>query len=170
GRGGTSTVYKGFLQNTPTSRIEVAVKDLQSNSPDHEAEQQFREELNMISRVRHQNLVALQGWCHEHDKLLLVYECMSKGSLDKVLFTSASGSTNPLSWNQRFNIIRCVAEALRYLHEGLEKRIVHRDIKAANVLLDERMTAKMGDFGLARLMQHTIGSQTMTRAGTLGYI
>ncbi|XP_002984660.2 probable L-type lectin-domain containing receptor kinase S.7 [Selaginella moellendorffii] len=163
GKGGSCVVYKGYISSIGS---QVAVKAL-SEAPKH-AEAQFLAELSVISTVRHHNLVSLRGWCKEKNKLLLVYEFMANGSLDHFIFSKQPRVL--LSWNQRYEIMKGVAEALAYLHEGLGKRIVHRDVKAANVLLDENFVAKLGDFGLAKSMEHAKGAQTMTKAGTVGYI
>nr|XP_029119707.1 L-type lectin-domain containing receptor kinase IV.1-like isoform X2 [Elaeis guineensis] len=136
----------------------------------HESRQGMREfiaEIVSIGRLRHRNLVQLLGYCRRKGELLLVYEFMPNGSLDKFLFNK---SKLMLSWGQRFQIIKGVASALYYLHEGWEKVVVHRDIKASNILLDDQMNGRLGDFGLARLYDHGTDPQTTHVVGTLGYL
>ena len=113
------------------------------------------------------NLVQLIGWCHEKRELLLVYELQPNGSLDSHLFNKKNP---PLNWETRFKIARGLAAALLYLHEEWEQCVVHRDIKSSNVMLDSAFNAKLGDFGLARLIDHDKGSQTTIIAGTMGYM
>jgi serine/threonine protein kinase len=121
--------------------------------------------------------VQLLGYCRRKGELLLVYEYMPNGSLDKYLYSSSSSSSSSqgeisskLSWAQRFHIIKGVASGLLYLHERWEKVVVHRDIKASNVLLDRDMNGQLGDFGLARLYDHGTDSQTTHVVGTVGYL
>ncbi|XP_057448236.1 L-type lectin-domain containing receptor kinase S.4-like [Lotus japonicus] len=162
GRGGFGGVYKGTL---PNSKIQVAVKRVS-----HESKQGLREfvsEIASIGRLRHRNLCQLLGWCRRRGDLLLVYEFMANGSLDRYLF---NGAEVVLSWEQRFKIIKDVASALLYLHEGYEQVVVHRDVKASNVLLDFELNAKLGDFGLARLYEHGANPSTTRVVGTLGYL
>lgn len=162
GFGGFGRVYKGVI---PSTGLEVAVKRVS-----HESKQGVREfvaEIASIGRLRHRNLVQLQGWCRYKDELLLVYDYMPNGSLDKHLFESTK---NLLNWAQRYRILKGVASALLYLHEEWEQRVIHRDIKASNVLLDEDMNGRLGDFGLARLYEHGANPHTTHVVGTIGYI
>ncbi|XP_074308225.1 L-type lectin-domain containing receptor kinase S.4 [Silene latifolia] len=162
GFGGFGRVYKGTL---PKSKAEVAVKRIS-----HESRQglpEFVAEIASIGRLRHRNLVQLLGWCRRRGDLILVYDYMPNGSLDKYLFD------NPpivLSWDQRFKIINGVAQGLLYLHEGWEQTVIHRDIKAGNVLLDADFNGKLGDFGLAKLYEHGTHASTTRVVGTLGYL
>ncbi|XP_038979810.1 L-type lectin-domain containing receptor kinase SIT2-like [Phoenix dactylifera] len=162
GAGGFGKVYSGVLPNTG---IQVAVKQVS-----HESRQGMREfiaEIVSIGRLRHRNLVQLLGYCRRKGELLLVYEFMPNGSLDQHLFNQPKLM---LSWGQRFQIIKGVASALYYLHEGWEKVVVHRDIKASNILLDDQMNGRLGDFGLARLYDHGTDPHTTHVVGTLGYL
>ncbi|RZC47030.1 hypothetical protein C5167_039980 [Papaver somniferum] len=126
----------------------------------------FLPEWIRFSKLRHRNLVQLVGWSHERDELLLVYEFMPNGSLDNHLFRGEAD----LTWEVRYKIALGLASALLYLHEDWEQCVVHRDIKSSNVMLDSNFNAKLGDFGLARLVDHKLGSQTTVLAGTFGYL
>ncbi|KAI9112181.1 hypothetical protein K1719_016704 [Acacia pycnantha] len=162
GRGGFGRVYKGTI---PTSKLEVAVKKVS-----HESRQGMREfvaEIVSIGRFRHRNLVPLLGYCRRKGELILVYDFMPNGSLDKYLHNQPNVTLN---WTQRFNIIKGVASGLCYLHEECEKVVIHRDIKASNVLLDSELNGRLGDFGLARLYDHGSDPQTTHVVGTLGYL
>ncbi|RWR76702.1 L-type lectin-domain-containing protein [Cinnamomum micranthum f. kanehirae] len=162
GMGGFGMVYKGVL---PTSNIQVAVKRVS-----HKSKQGMREfiaEIVSLGRLRHRNLVQLLGYCRRKGELLLVYDFMLNGSLDKFLFDEP---TKILNWHQRFQIIKGVASGLLYLHEEWEQVVLHRDIKASNVLLDGEFNGRLGDFGLARLYDHGTDPQTTHVVGTLGYI
>lgn len=162
GFGGFGRVYKGTLPSTKTI---VAVKRIS-----HESKQGLREfvsEIASIGRLRHRNLVQLLGWCRRRGDLLLVYDFMPNGSLDKHLFDEAP---RVLSWDQRFKIIKDVALGLLYLHEEWEQVVIHRDIKAANVLLDSDLNGRLGDFGLAKLYEHGSNPSTTRVVGTLGYL
>ncbi|OWM81797.1 L-type lectin-domain containing receptor kinase S.4-like [Punica granatum] len=162
GAGGFGQVYRGILRN---SKTQIAVKRIS-----HESKQGLREfvsEISTIGRLRHRNLVQLLGWCRRRSDLLLVYEFMPNGSLDKFLF---DGPETTLDWDQRFNIIKGVASGLLYLHEGYEQVVIHRDVKASNVLLDGELNGRLGDFGLARLYDHGSNPSTTRVVGTLGYL
>ncbi|XP_062204661.1 L-type lectin-domain containing receptor kinase IX.1-like [Phragmites australis] len=162
GRGGFGSVYRGFL--TDTNR-DVAVKRVSETS--RQGWQEFVSEVRIISRLRHRNLVQLIGWCHGgDDELLLVYELMHNGSLDAHLYKPG----NPLTWQVRYGIALGVGAALLYLHQEAERRVVHRDVKPSNVMLDASFNAKLGDFGLARLIDDGRRSHTTGGAGTMGYI
>ncbi|WVZ61793.1 hypothetical protein U9M48_011610 [Paspalum notatum var. saurae] len=163
GVGGFGSVYKGVL---PTSKLEVAVKKVS-----HESRQGIKEfiaEVVSIGRLRHRNLVPLLGYCRRRGELILVYEYMSNGSLDKYLYRQDGKSS--LSWVHRFHIIKGIALGVLYLHEEWDQIVIHRDIKASNVLLDTDMNARLGDFGLAKLYDHGIDPQTTHVVGTMGYL
>ncbi|KAG8061554.1 hypothetical protein GUJ93_ZPchr0003g18053 [Zizania palustris] len=166
GAGGFGRVYHGVL---PRSGAEVAVKKVS-----HDSQQGLREfvaEIASMSRLRHRNLVQLLGYCRRRGELMLVYDYMANGSLDTHLYGGGGGSQPPaLSWEKRAKIVRGVAAGLLYLHEGWEQVVVHRDIKASNVLLDDDMNGKLSDFGLARLYDHGTNPQTTRVVGTLGYL
>ncbi|KAG6693042.1 hypothetical protein I3842_10G144300 [Carya illinoinensis] len=162
GSGGFGRVYRGVL---PTSKIEIAVKRIS-----HESRQGMREfvaEIVSIGRLHHRNLVPLLGYCRRKEELLLVYEYMPNGSLDKYLFGQPKVT---LCWSQRFRVVKGVATGLFYLHEQWEQVVVHRDVKASNVLLDGELNGRLGDFGLARLYDHGTDPQTTHLAGTMGYL
>ncbi|KAJ0592689.1 putative protein kinase RLK-Pelle-L-LEC family [Helianthus annuus] len=161
GEGGFGGVYKGFLKNV---RMYVAVKMVSKTSK--QGIKEYASEVRIISRLRHRNLVQLIGWCHDKGNLLLAYEFMENGSLDLHLFKGKS----LLTWNIRYKIAHGLASALLYLHEEWEQCVLHRDIKSSNVMLDLNFNAKLGDFGLAKLVDHEKDAQTTMLAGTLGYM
>ncbi|CAK9214457.1 unnamed protein product [Sphagnum troendelagicum] len=167
GSGGHGSVYKGFLQETGSL---VAVKRITRES--RKGELDFIAEISVISQIRHRNLVQLRGWCQEKENLLLVYDYMSNKSLDKWLFETPGildvQSPHVLQWEVRYNSVTGVAAAVHYLHEEWEQCIIHRDIKASNVLLDAQFQAHLGNFGLARFTDHDKSSRTTMLAGTLG--
>ncbi|CAM8904246.1 unnamed protein product [Rhodiola kirilowii] len=159
GEGGFGGVYKGMIKGTI-----VAIKRVSKGSS--QGVKEYASEVTIISQLRHRNLVQLLGWCHERDELLLVYEFMPNGSLDTHLFKSEVA----LTWSTRFKIAQELASALLYLHEGCDRYVVHRDIKSSNIMLDSSFNVKLGDFGLAKLVEHLKESETTIVAGTQGYI
>ncbi|XP_066343322.1 L-type lectin-domain containing receptor kinase SIT2-like [Miscanthus floridulus] len=161
GIGGFGRVYRGVL----ASKMEVAVKKVAHGS--RQGMREFVAEVVSIGRLRHRNLVQLLGYCRRKGELLLVYDYMPNGSLDKYLYDQ---SKIALGWGQRFRILKGVASGLLYLHEDWEQVVVHRDIKASNVLLDREMNARLGDFGLARLYDHGTDPHTTHVVGTMGYM
>ncbi|RCV15717.1 hypothetical protein SETIT_3G079900v2 [Setaria italica] len=162
GKGGFGRVYKGFL---PASKQNVAIKRISPESK--QGTKEFASEVTILGHVRHRSLVRLLGYCRHKHELLLVYDYMPNGSLDKYLH----GQDKPaLGWSQRFCIIKSVASGLFYLHEEWEHVVIHRDIKSSNVLLDDAMNGRLGDFGLARLHDHGVDAHTTRIAGTFGYI
>ncbi|XVE96914.1 hypothetical protein REPUB_Repub02eG0264900 [Reevesia pubescens] len=162
GQGGFGQVFKGEL---PVSKEQIAVKRISHKS--NQGMKEFIAEIATIGRLRHPNLVRLLGYCQGKDKLLLVYDYMPNGSLDKFLYNKTEVTLN---WNQRYSIIKDVASALAYLHEEWMEVIIHRDIKVSNVLLDANLNGKLGDFGLARCSKHAQDPQTTHLAGTFGYM
>ncbi|XP_062018246.1 L-type lectin-domain containing receptor kinase IX.1-like [Rosa rugosa] len=161
GQGGFGGVYKGFIKDLNSY---VAVKRISKGSK--QGVKEYATEVRIISRLRHRNLVQLIGWCHKKKELLLVYEFMPNGSLDSHLFKQRS----LLTWEARYKIAQGLASGLLYLHEGWEQCVLHRDIKCSNIMLDSNFNAKLGDFGLARLVDHGKQSQTTVLAGTMGYM
>ncbi|KAL9662890.1 hypothetical protein QQ045_027725 [Rhodiola kirilowii] len=161
GEGGFGSVYRGYLHDADK---EVAVKKISEGSK--QGRKEYITEVKIISRLRHRNLVQLIGWCHEKGDFLLVYEFMPNGSLNSHLF----GVSKILAWSMRYKIALGIASGLLYLHEEWEQCVVHRDIKSSNIMLDSNFNVKVGDFGLARLMDHELGPQTTGLAGTIGYM
>ncbi|KAL4591481.1 hypothetical protein LXL04_004449 [Taraxacum kok-saghyz] len=161
GEGGFGPVYKGILNDGNT----VAVKQLSVAS--HHGRNQFITEISTISSVQHRNLVKLHGSCIEGARRLLVYEYLENKSLDQALF----GKSNVrLDWATRFNICLGTAKGLAYLHEESRPRIVHRDVKASNILLDAELCPKISDFGLAKLYDDKRTHMSTRVAGTIGYL
>lgn len=165
--GSFGDVFKGTL---PSGAL-VAVKRIKNNK--EEGEESFLAEATSLRQIRHRHLLQLRGWCQAKERLLLVYDFLSNGSLDKWLHPSRSNnSTHPagLPWNVRRNILAGVASGLAYLHEEWVQCILHRDVKSSNVMLDADFNAYLGDFGLARLIDHHKLEKTTLLAGTLGYM
>ncbi|CAL4921849.1 unnamed protein product [Urochloa decumbens] len=162
GIGGFGRVYKGIL---PESNLAIAVKRVSHDSK--QGMKEFIAEIVSMGRLRHKNLVQLLGYCRRKGELLLVYDYMPNGSLDKHLYDR---NRPVLSWNIRFHIIKGIASGLLYLHEEWEQVVVHRDIKASNVLLDSDMNGCLGDFGLAKLYNHGTNPRTTHVVGTMGYL
>uniref|UniRef100_F6HMD0 non-specific serine/threonine protein kinase n=1 Tax=Vitis vinifera TaxID=29760 RepID=F6HMD0_VITVI len=163
GEGGFGPVYKGLLSDGTI----VAVKQLSSIS--RQGNREFLNEIAMISCLQHPNLVKLHGCCVEGDQLLLVYEYMENNSLAGALFGPENGLPN-LDWPTRLKICIGIAKGLAFLHEESRIKIVHRDIKATNVLLDRDLNPKISDFGLARLDEGEKSHISTRVAGTIGYM
>ncbi|CAA0397278.1 unnamed protein product [Arabidopsis thaliana] len=164
GEGGFGYVHKGVLKNG----TEVAVKQLKIGS--YQGEREFQAEVDTISRVHHKHLVSLVGYCVNGDKRLLVYEFVPKDTLE---FHLHENRGSVLEWEMRLRIAVGAAKGLAYLHEDCSPTIIHRDIKAANILLDSKFEAKVSDFGLAKFFSDTNSSFThiSTRVvGTFGYM
>ncbi|KAK9156347.1 hypothetical protein Sjap_003827 [Stephania japonica] len=164
GHGSFGTVYKAVFA---PSGATFAVK---RSKHTHEGRTEFLAELSIIACLRHKNLVQLQGWCAEKGELLLVYEFMPNGSLDKVLYQESVEGTTLLKWPQRYNIAMGIASVLSYLHQECEQQVIHRDIKTSNIMLDGNLNPRLGDFGLARLMDHDKSPVSTLTAGTMGYL
>ncbi|KAI3769205.1 hypothetical protein L6452_00305 [Arctium lappa] len=163
GGGGFGPVYKGCLED----ERQVAVKRLSECSL--QGAEEFKNEVIFISKLQHRNLVKILGCCHEGQEKMLVYEYMPNKGLDSFIFHETKSKI--LDWPQRFNIINGIARGLLYLHQDSRLRIIHRDLKAANILLDHDMNAKISDFGMARSFR---GNETETNTervvGTYGYM
>ncbi|XP_052163245.1 L-type lectin-domain containing receptor kinase SIT2-like isoform X1 [Oryza glaberrima] len=163
GIGGFGKVYKGVL---PISKLQVAVKRVSYDSK--QGIKEFIAEVVSIGNLQHRNIVQLFGYCRCKGELLLVYDYMENGSLDKHLYNFEGQPT--LDWAQRFKIIKDIASGLLYLHEDWDKVVIHRDVKASNVLIDKEMNARLGDFGLSRLCDHGSNLHTTNVVGTIGYL
>ncbi|XP_074562389.1 putative LRR receptor-like serine/threonine-protein kinase At1g53440 [Curcuma longa] len=163
GEGGFGPVYKGVLSDDSM----IAVKQLSAKS--RQGNREFVNEIGMISALQHPNLVKLYGCCIEGNQLLLIYEYMENNSLARALFGPPKYRLN-LRWQTRRNICIGIARGLSYLHEESRLKIVHRDIKATNILLDKDLNAKISDFGLARLDEEENTHISTRIAGTVGYM
>ncbi|XAR67359.1 Non-specific serine/threonine protein kinase [Bertholletia excelsa] len=169
GHGAFGTVYKAYFRDSSSGSSSISA--VKRSKHTHEGKTEFLAELSIIAGLRHKNLVQLQGWCVEKGELLLVYEFMPNGSLDKVLYNETEqGGGSPLKWSHRYNIAVGLASVLTYLHQECEQQVIHRDIKTSNVMLDGSFNARLGDFGLARLMDHDKSPVSTLTAGTMGYL
>ncbi|CAN6438883.1 unnamed protein product [Victoria cruziana] len=167
GDGSFGLVYKGQL---PDGRL-VAVKKLGIDC--FQGLREFEAEMETLGRIKHENIVKILGYCMTGRDRVLIYEYAENGSLDQWLHTEPSdASTSParLTWPIRVNIIKGVAAGLAFLHDAVKPTIIHRDIKASNVLLDERFEAHIADFGLARRVNPSYSHVSTQVAGTMGYI
>ncbi|GLT83111.1 hypothetical protein SLE2022_014200 [Rubroshorea leprosula] len=163
GQGGFGSVYKGRLGEGQ----DIAVKRLSKNSG--QGVEEFKNEVRLIARVQHRNLVRLLGCCVDMDEKMLIYEYMEHRSLDSVLFNKNRSSL--LNWQRRFNIICGIARGLLYLHYDSRFRIIHRDLKASNILLDGQISPKISDFGMARIFGNDQNEANTKRVvGTYGYM
>ncbi|AEE82206.1 putative protein kinase RLK-Pelle-RLCK-V family [Arabidopsis thaliana] len=164
GQGGYGIVYRGVLED----KSMVAIKNLLNNRG--QAEKEFKVEVEAIGRVRHKNLVRLLGYCVEGAHRMLVYEYVDNGNLEQWIHGGGLGFKSPLTWEIRMNIVLGTAKGLMYLHEGLEPKVVHRDIKSSNILLDKQWNSKVSDFGLAKLLGSEMSYVTTRVMGTFGYV
>ncbi|XP_059624152.1 G-type lectin S-receptor-like serine/threonine-protein kinase At4g27290 isoform X2 [Cornus florida] len=163
GEGGFGPVYKGIL----TTGQEIAVKRLLNNSG--QGVQEFKNEVILISRLQHRNLVRLLGSCIEGEERMLVYEYMTNKSLDYFIFDK--NRRLELAWEKRFEICIGISRGLLYLHQDSRLRIIHRDLKASNILLDDELSPKISDFGIARSFgRDEIEAKTKRVIGTYGYM
>ncbi|CAN6206026.1 unnamed protein product [Urochloa humidicola] len=163
GEGGFGAVYKGVLPDGE----EIAVKRLSHNST--QGVEELKNELALVAKLKHKNLVRLVGVCLEQRERLLVYEFVPNRSLDLILFDNEK--REQLDWGQRYRIIYGIARGLQYLHEDSQHKVVHRDLKASNILLDADMNPKISDFGLARIFGRDQTQAVTSRVvGTYGYM
>ncbi|KAF5763468.1 putative protein kinase RLK-Pelle-DLSV family [Helianthus annuus] len=163
GQGGFGLVYKGKLQNGQ----EIAVKRLSRDSG--QGEQEFKNEVLLLARLQHRNLVRLLGFSLQGSERLLMYEFVQNASLDKFIFDPTKRVV--LDWERRYKILGGVAKGLLYLHEDSRLKIIHRDLKASNILLDSQMIPKIADFGMARLFTpEETQANTSRIVGTYGYM
>ncbi|KAK9681628.1 hypothetical protein RND81_10G016400 [Saponaria officinalis] len=163
GEGGFGSVYKGTLSNGE----EVAVKILARSS--RQGVQEFKTELLLVAKLQHRNLARLLGFCLDGDEKLLVYEYAPNKSLDNFVFDPIK--QGQLNWGMRYNIIQGIVRGILYLHQDSRLRIIHRDLKASNILLDANMNAKISDFGMARIFGGDQSQSNTSRVvGTLGYM
>ncbi|XVF81748.1 hypothetical protein PTKIN_Ptkin15bG0181100 [Pterospermum kingtungense] len=167
GQGGFGIVYRGTIDD---GTMVVAVKRVARSSL--QGTREFRTEVQLLSQLRHPHLVHLLGFCVEQNEMIIVYEYMSRGSLDAFLFGNIADV--PLGWRQRLQICIGVARGLHYLHTGAKYRVIHRDIKISNVLLDDEWSSRISDFGLSimgpRSMSKPLIRTTSRIAGTYGYM
>ncbi|EAZ40143.1 hypothetical protein OsJ_24586 [Oryza sativa Japonica Group] len=163
GEGGFGAVYKGVLPDG----YEIAVKRLSKSST--QGVEELKNELALVAKLKHKNLVSLVGVCLEQQERLLVYEFVPNRSLDLILFDTEK--SEQLDWEKRYKIINGIARGLQYLHEDSQLKVVHRDLKASNILLDVNMNPKISDFGLARIFGRD-QTQAVTKnvIGTYGYM
>ncbi|KAK6939930.1 Protein kinase domain [Dillenia turbinata] len=163
GKGGSSKVYKGCL---PDGK-ELAVKTLKSSE---DVLKEFVLEIEIITALNHKNIVSLFGFCFEDSHLLLVYDFLSRGSLEDNLYGNKK-DTIAFGWNERYKVAVGVAEALDYLHNGSSQPVIHRDVKSSNILLSDDFEPQLSDFGLAKWASITGSHITCTNvAGTFGYL
>ncbi|WVZ62282.1 hypothetical protein U9M48_012046 [Paspalum notatum var. saurae] len=183
GTGACGAVYRGTLRPSAAAGrdggaggamaaaacVEVAVKKFTRDK--NRCYDDFLAEVDIINRLRHRNIVPLVGWCYEKGELLLIYEYMPNGSLDQHLFPNKEHPGRILGWTSRYNIVVDVAAGLHYVHHEHEHMVLHRDIKASNIMLDSTFHGRLGDFGLARIVGLDKNSYTdLGVAGTWGFI
>ncbi|CAI9113912.1 OLC1v1014617C2 [Oldenlandia corymbosa var. corymbosa] len=161
GEGGLGCVYKGQFQDN----LQAAIKKLNAKLQDSQRE--FENEVDLLGRIRHQNIVPLLGYSVQGETRFLVYEMMQNGSLESHLHGPSRGSS--LTWHLRMKIALDVARGLEYLHERCNPPVIHRDLKSSNILLDSKYNAKLSDFGLA-ITGGNLNKKNVKLSGTLGYV
>lgn len=166
GRGGFGVVYKGEFDDG----TKIAVKRMEAGVISNKALDEFRSEIDVLSKVRHRHLVSLLGFCIEGNERILVYEYMSEGALSQHLFQWKKLQLEPLSWKRRLNIALDVARGMEYLHTLAHQSFIHRDLKPSNILLGDDFRAKVSDFGLVKLAPDGEKSVVTRLAGTFGYL
>ncbi|XP_073303546.1 cold-responsive protein kinase 1-like [Primulina huaijiensis] len=164
GEGGFGCVYKGKVGKEKMGAIKVL------SSESRQGKREFMNEIRAISAIEHENLVQLYGCCVEGDQRILVYEYLENNSLAHTFLGGYSSKISSFSWEARVKICVGVARGLVFLHEGVTPHIVHRDIKASNILLDKDLTPKIADFGLAKLIPANTSHVSTRVAGTIGYL
>ncbi|KAF3320100.1 cysteine-rich receptor-like protein kinase 10 [Carex littledalei] len=165
GKGQLGPVYKGVLENGE----EIAVKRVSRSA--HNGNEQLKNELNLLARLKHKNLVKLMGFCIQQQEIILCFEFMPNHSLDLLLFGIILEEEVELNWEQRSRLIQGISSGLLYLHEDYGHTIIHRDVKPANILLDKDMVPKISDFGISRLFEEDRSFfTTSTIGGTRGYM
>ncbi|XP_078157035.1 G-type lectin S-receptor-like serine/threonine-protein kinase At1g61490 [Carex rostrata] len=164
GEGQLGPVYKGILENGE----EIAVKRVSRSA--HNGNEQLKNELNLLARLKHKNLVKLLGFCIQREEIILCFEFMTNSSLDQVLYGTRMLQVQ-LNWEQRSRLIQGISSGLLYLHEDIGDTVIHRDVKPANILLDRNMVPKISDFGISRLFEEDRTFFTIsTIGGTRGYM
>ncbi|KAF3320922.1 putative receptor-like protein kinase [Carex littledalei] len=164
GQGQLGPVYKGVLENGE----EIAVKRVSRSA--HNGNEQLKNELNLLARLKHKNLVKLMGFCIQWEQIILCFEFMPNSSLDQLLYGTRMLEVQ-LNWEQRFRLIQGISSGLLYLHEDTGDKIIHRDVKPANILLNKNMVPKISDFGISRLfVEDRTFFTTSNIAGTSGYM
>ncbi|RWR78150.1 putative LRR receptor-like serine/threonine-protein kinase [Cinnamomum micranthum f. kanehirae] len=167
GKGGFGTVYHGQMTNN--TQVAVKMLYLRSIKAPCQGSNEFENEVQLLMRVHHRNLVSFIGYCQEDGNMALIYKYMAQGNLASHLSVTDKYS-NALSWDRRLRIALDVAQGLEYLHDDCKPAIIHRDVKTANILLNERLEAKIGDFGLSRVFNDEFTHVSTAVKGTFGYL